>query len=215
MLRAVIVDWAGVLTLEPTADARARLRALCGVDAEDFESVWLRHRRLYDCGELDAAEYWRLVGLRDENLLEQVLAAEAEAWARPNLPLAEWLPRLKAAGFRTSILSNVPREQWLHVARFYETWLAHCDELTLSFEVGVAKPDERIYRLCLDNLGVKPREALFLDDRPDNVNAAAALGLHAVRYTNVEKLRVELAVRFDGALPGPVGDPAPGPGVYG
>jgi len=206
MLRAVIVDWAGVLALEATADARARLRGLCAVDADDFDSAWLRHRRRYDCGELDAADYWRLVGLRDETLLDQVLAAEAEAWARPNRPLAGWIPRLKAAGFRTAILSNVPREQWLHVARFYQPLLGNCDELTLSFEVGVAKPDERIFRICLANLGVQPTEALFLDDQPENVNAAAALGLHAVRYTNVEELSVELQVRFDGALPGLVGE---------
>lgn len=108
-----------------------------------------------------AAEYWRLVGLEHESLLEQVLAADAEAWARPNRSLTEWLPRLKAAGFRTALLSNMPREQSRRLA-------------------------------------------------PWDVNAAAALGLHALRYVGIKELRTELAAYFDGSVPLPVRDPALG-----
>jgi putative hydrolase of the HAD superfamily len=148
-------------------------------------------------------EYWRLVGLADEAWLEQVLAVDAEGWARPNPPLAEWLPRLRAAGLRTALLSNVPREVWAVLSGFHESWLRNCDELVLSFEVGVVKPDERIYRVCLDRLGADPAETLFVDDRPDNVSAAAALGLQAFRYSDVETLRRELRSRLDGAVPLP------------
>ncbi len=202
-MKAVVLDWGGVLALEPTEEARARVSALCGHAADGFEAVWAAHRLAYDCAELTAAEYWRRTGLGDDAALEAVLAADADAWSRPNLGLVGWPAELKAAGFRTGLLSNMPREIWERLGPAFEPWLAPCDELTLSFELGIGKPDERIYRHCLARLGVEPHEALFVDDRAENVEAARAVGMEAVRYTSVDALREELAERFAGRVPAP------------
>ena len=204
--RAVVLDWGGVVTLMPDPDDFARLGAACGLSADSLEAAWLGPRLDYDCGVLSAGEYWRRVGLTDELRLDDVLAVDAECWSRPNLPVAEWLPRLKRAGFATGLLSNVPREQWFRLAGVYDRWLSHCDCLTLSFEAGCAKPDETIYRRCLDCLGREPRDVLFVDDRPENVEAASALGLQAILFTGVEPLREELAARYGDALPAPPAD---------
>ncbi|HJQ74565.1 MAG TPA: HAD family phosphatase [Gaiellaceae bacterium] len=201
--KAVVLDWGGVITLLPDADDLARLGATCGLAGDSFGSAWFAHRHDYDRGVLTAAEYWRRVGLGDELLLEDVLAADADCWARPNLPVAEWLPRLKTAGFATGVLSNVPREQWARLTGVYERWFAYCDCLTLSFEVGHAKPEEAIYRSCLDCLGLAAHDVLFVDDRPENVDAAAAVGLQAILFTGVEPLREELAARYGDTVPTP------------
>jgi putative hydrolase of the HAD superfamily len=204
MLRAAILDFGGVLALRPGAEAFGRMAALCGFDdSAAFEAAWLRHRLPYDRGALTAAEYWRLVGLDDESRVDELLLADAEAWSRPNLALADWLSRLKDAGFLTALLSNVPREHWSLLSPFYRSWLADCDELTLSFELGVSKPDERIFHHCLDHLGVEPGEALFVDDELENVTAAAAVGLQAFHFTGVEALHGELRSRLDRAVPLP------------
>jgi epoxide hydrolase-like predicted phosphatase len=58
------------------------------------------------------------------------------------------------------------------------------DPLIISAEIGIAKPDPRIYRLALDQLGVQPAEALFVDDFEDNVAGARWLGMQAVRFTS-------------------------------
>ena len=57
---------------------------------------------------------------------------------------------------------------------------------------GVAKPDERIYRITLERLGVAPQEALFVDDSPVNVEAARKLGIQTVLFTTPEALEREL-----------------------
>jgi putative hydrolase of the HAD superfamily len=204
--KAVVLDWGGVLTLLPAPGDLARLGAACGLSGDSFETAWLAPRHDYDRGALTAADYWRRVGLADDARLEDVLAADADCWARPNLPVADWLRRLKESGFATGLLSNVPREQWQRLRSGYERWLAYCDCLTLSFEVSCAKPEEAIFRHCIDCLGLEPREVLFVDDLPQNVEAAAALGLDAIRYEGIEPLRAELTARYGASLPLPVAE---------
>jgi putative hydrolase of the HAD superfamily len=203
VVEAVIVDIGGVIALPPRVEDFALLQSLCGFSGDGFVDAWFRDRAAYDRGELTAAEYWRLVGLAGDSRLEDVLAADVDAWSRCDAAVVEWLGALRRAGVRTAVLSNMPREQWDGLALHYRDWLPLCDHITLSFEVGTAKPDERIYRHCLDAVGVAAEEAVFVDDRTENVEAAARLGLHALLYTGVVDLRRQLAARFDGALPLP------------
>ena len=68
----------------------------------------------------------------------------------------------------------------------------------------MAKPDPAIYRLVLEKLNVQPGEALFLDDKLVNIKAAQALGMHAIQFSTVDRLRSELiALGYDGLLPLP------------
>ena len=192
----------------PRLEHVAALAGICGIEPDDFGAAWGASRIAYDAGALTAAEYWLGLGIDDESLLEQAIAADADAWSVPNLALAEWLVALREAGVRTAILSNMPREQWALLGPMYERWLAGCDEVTLSFEVECVKPDERIYRHCLERLGVEPGETLFLDDRAENVDAARALGMDAILYTTVDALLPELERRFGRTLPLPATPPA-------
>jgi putative hydrolase of the HAD superfamily len=57
-----------------------------------------------------------------------------------------------------------------------------------SYRVGCAKPDPRIYCLALDRLQVRPDQAVFTDDQQHNVDAAAELGIRAIRFTGVPDL---------------------------
>src|SRR5690606_18358965 len=52
-----------------------------------------------------------------------------------------------------------------------------------SYEVALAKPEPEIYRLTLNRLGVLPGDTLFVDDRPENIEAAAALGIRTLPFT--------------------------------
>ena len=70
----------------------------------------------------------------------------------------------------------------------------------MSCEVSVCKPDPRIYELCLSRLGVEPGEALFIDDRVENIEAAAALGLQTVHFTG-DHLLAEIRARIEPGNP--------------
>ena len=95
-------------------------------------------------------------------------------------PMVERAQRIVACGYRTALVTNNAHE-------FREGWrrLVPADELfhviVDSSEVGVRKPDPRIFQLALERLGgIAPERALFLDDAPSNVAAAEKLGIRSV-----------------------------------
>jgi FMN phosphatase YigB (HAD superfamily) len=68
----------------------------------------------------------------------------------------------------------------------------------------MAKPDPAIYRHVLKELGTRPEETLFLDDKLVNIEAARALGIQAIEFSTVERLRADLiAAGLDTELPLP------------
>jgi len=83
-------------------------------------------------------------------------------------------------------------------------WIHRFDVLVWSYQLGIVKPDPAIYRHTLSELGTRPDETLFIDDKRPNVEAAWALGIQAIEYSSVEDLREELiAAGLDQALPLP------------
>ena len=67
------------------------------------------------------------------------------------------------------------------------------DAFFSSCFLGIRKPDRRIYRIALDVLQRDPDEVVFIDDRAENVAAAAEAGIHAFRYEGSAKLAGDLA----------------------
>ena len=92
-------------------------------------------------------------------------------------------------------LSNWPAETFPHArARF--DFLEWFDGIVISGEVGLKKPDASIYRLLFERYGIEPGTTLFIDDVPENLEAAEGLGLNGLLFTSAGKLREDLA-RFD------------------
>lgn len=65
----------------------------------------------------------------------------------------------------------------------------------LSYQMGVEKPDPKAYQLLLEALPHQPKEIVFIDDLPENVEAASALGLDAILFESAEQIRTELKDR--------------------
>ena len=112
-------------------------------------------------------------------------------WTSVNEEMLAWVIALQNASLRTAILSNMTSEIMTYMLQEL-AWLAHFHHLTWSCELGIAKPDSAIYLHTCEKLGVTPGEALFLDDKSENVVAARATGLHALQFSSVEQLRRDL-----------------------
>lgn len=102
------------------------------------------------------------------------------AAAQPHQQVAARVRELAAAGYRLAILTNNVRE-WHDWRR--RVPLDAFDVVIDSSEVGLRKPDPAIFRLTLERLGVEADRAVFLDDHPENVAAARALGMGGVVVT--------------------------------
>jgi len=92
------------------------------------------------------------------------------------LELAE---QLAEAGFRLALCTNTPREAAPLWQALYP-WAEVFHAIVRSCDVGARKPDVRMVRAALDQLGSAPEETLFVDDLPANRDAAQALGVRTV-----------------------------------
>ena len=172
-----------------------------GTDLERFSAAYWRHRRAYDAG-LAASEYWRRVldslGTgADAGLVDALIADDVRSWTDYREEVWELARAFRARGGRTGFLSNGPPEIVGHLRRTRALDTSF-DAVVVSCEVGCMKPAPEIFRLCLERLGVAPGEALFADDRLENVEAARQIGLRALQFAGddaLDRLRTAIAAR--------------------
>ena len=110
----------------------------------------------------------------------------------PNRPVCDLIPKL-AANYRLVLASN---SNGLHAADFLPAFagtLGHFQKLVFSYEVTARKPDAAFYRACQEHACCEPRQCLFVDDRTDNIEAAARHGWNVIHLTSIDKLLRGLA----------------------
>jgi putative hydrolase of the HAD superfamily len=198
-LQAVIFDYGEVLSGPPDPEAHRNLLAIAGVSEEPFEKAYWAHRLDYDADILNGQTYWQTVA-RDTGVdftaqqIVQLLEVDALMWMNLNPAMLAWIPRIKDAGFRLGILSNMG-DGVLEYMRPRFSWLEQFDQLTWSCELGVVKPDPAIYLHTIKKLKVKPEQALFIDNLQKNIVGAEEVGLKAALFENVEQLQSDLVRR--------------------
>ncbi|HEX4995058.1 MAG TPA: HAD family phosphatase [Methylomirabilota bacterium] len=190
----LILDYGNVLThaQDQTWMDGAALRL--GADRAAFRAAYWQHRHAYDA-DLSAVEYWGRVlntsrpdaGALDAVDLAWLIEADIASWSVYHDEVWALAAAFRRAGGRTAFLSNSGPEV---MARVRARWPleARCDAVLISCEVGLSKPDPRIYRLCLDRLGLPAPETLFVDDRADNIEGAARVGLRTFRFEGPDAL---------------------------
>lgn len=195
-LRAVIFDYGQVLSKSAEPAARARLLEITGLPADVFDEHYWKYRLDYDRGTLNGRTYWQTIS-RDTalNLTPQQVDALIEQdillWATVNPVMLDWLTRLQAAGFKTAILSNMGEDLLAHMRKNF-LWFDGFHQLTWSCELDMVKPEAKIYEHTLQKLAVQPEEALFLDDKIENIEGAKRVGLKALLFRDPKKLEQDL-----------------------
>jgi putative hydrolase of the HAD superfamily len=107
-------------------------------------------------------------------------------------PGMEELVEELASLYRLVVLSNTNDAHWKYLNAEYPIMQVPA-KLYTSFELGLQKPDLAIYRAVLEAEHRQPEEAIFVDDRAENVAAASTLGLHGIVFTNRLQLESDLA----------------------
>ena len=101
---------------------------------------------------------------------------------------------LRALGLRLLGLTNWSAETF-HLAEPAAPAIGLLEDVLVSGEVGVAKPDPEVFALLTGRFGLRPERTVFVDDSAPNVAAAAAAGFDAVLFTTADALRADLAAR--------------------
>ena len=209
--RGLLVDWGGVLTsgLEPA------LRRWAELDGFDFDSYlaavmkWLPSESVtaelnpvhaLERGQLAVPDFERKLAsmlvrhdgtpVPAEGLIERMFAHFEHQPAMSAL-----VRRANERGIRTALLSN----SWGNTYP-RDTWDGMFDDIVISGEVGLRKPEPEIFRLAAGRLGLEPAECVFVDDLQLNVDGALAVGMTAILHTEYDETRRALETLFGADL---------------
>jgi epoxide hydrolase-like predicted phosphatase len=140
-----------------------------------------------EIGELSLEEYFAGVTRRAPEVLGKPIDFDAYRRFTADMPMGVHWPvvhevrRLRDVGLKVALLTNNVKEwgdHWRSTFPIDELFEVVVD----SSEVGMRKPDPRIYRLVCDRLGVAPEASAFVDDNADNIAAARRLGMEVVLF---------------------------------
>ena len=192
----LLFDYGGVICRPQPAEDVASLARAAGCSEAEFSAGYWAYRLAYDRAELDGPSYWQKVGAG-----AGLCYSPAEIAELTRLDIASWqhlrpatvalIDDLAAAGYPLALLSNAPVEVAEAVAAMpIASRFQHCE---FSCFIRAAKPEPECYRAVLDVLGASPAEVVFLDDRPENVAGARAMGIRGIHFTGAGPARAALA----------------------
>ena len=198
-LKTIIFDCGRVITLDQNLALAARMAGLIGAPADHFVRVYAEEREEYDRGTIGAADYWARVAARfgavvgGADALAALVELDLRSWFTINPESIAIVRRLREKGYRLLILSNMNLEGKLRMlghARYLngEDWIALFDEVIVSCDLKLLKPEPAIYAACLEKAAAYAGECLFIDDNPANVEAAQAFGMKALVFTGAAQL---------------------------
>ena len=188
-IRAFIWDLAGVLLHTIRGDFNSMMAERLQAPLADVERVMdSPENTLWDMAELNDDEFFSFV-VGELNLPEEKKAV-LHRFVIDDFYIDQELlafVRLIRNDYASALLTNFPahlhkfmRTAW-HIQDAFDLIIASCD-------VKLIKPDPRIYQLTLDQLGVTAQEAVFIDDRVINVDAAELMGMQAILFKNRQQV---------------------------
>jgi putative hydrolase of the HAD superfamily len=187
-LRGLLVDFGGVLT----TSVFGSFRAFC--EAEGLLPDTVRDRFMKDplarelladleTGRLPEAEFEAKFAAVLEIDCPDGLIDRLFAGMRPDEAMLDAVRAARRAGVRTGLISN----SWGHGRYDRTRFPALFDGVVISGEVGVRKPDPRIYEMGARELDLAPRACVFVDDLPGNLKPAQAIGMTTVHHVRAEE----------------------------
>jgi len=200
MIKAVIFDYGNVVSLTQTGDCADEMEKMTGIPANIFRSVYDKFRFEFDRGTIDGVEMYRqlladagyIEQSKDTEMLKKIALMDMQSWRAYHKDVCDWALSLQKEGFKIGVLSNMPTE----FLTYYEKEIPifnFADYACFSCRVKLIKPEEAIYRVCLDGLGIKAEEGVFFDDIQENIDAGNKVGLHACLWTGLDKAKEDFA----------------------
>jgi putative hydrolase of the HAD superfamily len=182
MIKAIIFDCFGVLTADTW---RKFTKTLPADQLENARAL----NRAYDSAHISLDEFLdeiqKLTGWQPE-LVAKLLDKETTK----NIELLAYIKTLKPK-YKIGLLSNIGTN-WIRESFLTQNEQTLFDDMVMSYEVGLAKPNHQIFEIACARLDVEPEEAVFIDDIDRYCQAAEEVGMKAIVYTDLESMKLRL-----------------------
>ena len=186
-IKAVIFDLGGVILRTEYQAPRQHLAESFGMDYEDIDKIVFGSPSAAraSVGEITEKEHWLNVMKMLKQPASEFERIREEFFAGDMIDhtLVEFIRSLRGK-YKTCLISNAFDDLREYIVR--EKFDDAFDHMVISAEVKVAKPEARIYHMALEQLGVSPNEAIFVDDFIENIEACEKLGIHGVHFKDTK-----------------------------
>jgi putative hydrolase of the HAD superfamily len=199
-IRALILDYGGVISKPQNPDNVNNILKILSQDESDFRNVYHSKREDYDNGQLSGEEYRLSIlqqyGLdQNDSQVINLIREDAKSWTQINDSMIQFIKESREKLHKLAIISNMTSDILSFMKKHFQ-WLELFDELIFSCEIGMNKPDTRIYEACLSRIEIPPHECLFVDDSAENVHGAIKSGMKVIHFKSFFQFWQELDKNF-------------------
>lgn len=192
-IKTIFFDFGGVIQRTEYQAPRQLLAQRFNLEYDDIDNIVFNSptAKQATVGEVPVEKHWEAVAKRLKVSKEDIAAVEREFFAGDVIDheIMEYLRSLRPR-YKTGLISNAWSDMREYLVR--QKLDDAFDTLTISAEVGVAKPDANIYLLALEQAQVKAEAVVFVDDVPANIEACEALGMKGILFRDPLKAMNEL-----------------------
>ncbi|MEK7116762.1 MAG: HAD family phosphatase [Patescibacteria group bacterium] len=191
-IKAVIFDWAGVFCSPGELFSHPALATQTGLNVDEMGEQTASIQHAYYTGTINSKEFWEQssnllgpAGLSETELRDAYLASYRIYPEMLGLAL-----NLKQK-YKTLLLSNLTAEMTEDIKKKYgvKKYFHHA---IFSNEVGLMKPDPKIFELAVEKINIPIKNIVFIDDSQTNIKVAEHLGFHIILFKNPTQCRQEL-----------------------
>ncbi|HET6596243.1 MAG TPA: HAD family phosphatase [Anaerolineales bacterium] len=186
-IKAVFFDLGGVIVRTEFQSPRQQLAERLGMEYDDLDKLVFNSDSglKASIGEITSADHWAAVIKRLKRPASELAMIRDEFFAGDivDRTLIDYIRSLRGR-YKTGLISNAWSDLRDFVVR--EKFDDAFDKMIISAEVGAIKPDPKIFQIALDAFGVKPREAVFVDDVYDNIEGCEKIGMKGIHFKDAE-----------------------------
>ena len=190
MIRAVIFDMFETLITHYKCPLYfgAQMAADAGIPEKNFQTLWRPTESDRSIGKIRTEEVVEMIlkenGCYTDALLEKIvqkrISTKEECFKHLHPEIITMLTKLKEEGILLGLISNCFSEEAEVIRK--SMLFPYFDKVCLSYEEGVQKPDEEIYRRCMAGLGVAPEECIYIGDGgSQELETARNIGMNAMQ----------------------------------
>lgn len=192
-IKAIIFDVGGTYMEGSATDFINRSYKILGIDKKILNSNGVIFDENYNKGAISHTECFQ--NFFNVPISEEQMEKIEEAWKTTWAPTDEMLKLIKLLK-RNYILAILSNSDLLNSTKYAKVgWYSYFDHLILSHEIGVLKPDKKIYEITLQKLGLPANECLFVDDQEKVLAPAKELGMDTILFQSLKQLKEELKIR--------------------
>jgi HAD superfamily hydrolase (TIGR01509 family) len=147
------------------------------ISAADYRLINTINTQI-DLGEISQSEFYEQLG-KILNIPADYIRGEVEETLIVDTQLTKLIKELSKK-YKIGLLSNAGKEE---IEVIYRDKIESLfDVITVSYEIGDVKPNPKIFNTCLERLGSKPAESVFIDDSIKNLKGAQSIELQTIHY---------------------------------